>query len=194
MSPVSLDYTPLKHFSKRLADLATLHDIPADLARAKVRKAVSKTRLVHASSAFLVVALWQSFWQRTATDVFESSGDAFPDAATYEAQRTKLRRTLRYFNTPDAKNIDRLIRVSTGIPRISDSWVLPDATNAEIRSRLEAILQLRHRIAHTDIRDIAFSRDENVENMRLLYALAERSTDTIDAHLRFPRTTTGPNP
>lgn len=194
MSPVSLDYTPLKHFSKRLADLATLYDIPTDLARAKVRKAVSKTRLVHASSALLMVAMWQSFWQRTATDVFESSRNAFPDAATYEAQRTKLRKTLRYFNTPDAKNIDRLIRVSTGIPRISDSWVLPDATNAEIRSRLEAILQLRHRIAHTEISDITFSRDENVENMRLLYALADRSTDTIDAHLRFPRMTTDPNP
>ena len=43
--PVDLEYTPLKHFSKRLAELAALNDVPADLAAAAVWKESVKSRL-----------------------------------------------------------------------------------------------------------------------------------------------------
>lgn len=183
MHPVDLEYTPLKHFSKRLAELAALNDVPEDLAAAAVWKESVKSRLVYASYAFLLVALWQAFWERIAETSFEASVGRHADPESLDAQRTQLKEALKRFNTPSATNIDRLIRLATGVPQLSNAWVLPDMSNVEIRRRLDAILHTRHRIAHTEIREGTFSRDENLDSMKLLYALAEISSDAIDAHV-----------
>ena len=184
---MDLEYTPLMHFSKRLAELAALNDVPSDLAAAGVGKESVKSRLVYASYAFLLVALWQAFWERIAVASFEASAERPADPDSRDAQRTHLNEALKRFNTPSATNIDRLIRLATGVPQLSNAWVLPDMSNAEIRRRLDAILHTRHRIAHTEIREGSFGRDENLDSMKLLYALAEISSDAIDAHVGTSR-------
>ncbi len=183
MHPVNLEYTSLRHFSKRLAELAALNDVPSDLAEAGVGKESVKSRLVYASYVVMLVALWQAFWERLAVASFEAFAGRHADPESLDAQRMQLDEALKRFNTPSAANIDRLIRLSTGIPHVSNAWVLPDMSNAEIRRRLDAILHSRHRIAHTEIRELTFSREENLDRMKLLYALAEISSDAIAAHV-----------
>jgi len=181
--PVNLEYTPLQHFSKRLAELAALNEVPSDLAEAGVGKEWVKSRLVYASYVFMLVALWQAFWERIAVESFEASAGRHADPESRDAQRMQLEEALKRFNTPSALNIDRLVRLSTGIVHVSNAWVLPDVSNAEIRRRLDAILHTRHRIAHTEIREGTFSREANLDRMKLLNALAEISSDAIAAHV-----------
>jgi hypothetical protein len=183
MTNSKLEYTPLKHFTKRLAEIAHLQNIPADLAKANARKHSIKTELVYAGYAVMLVALWQSFWERLADEAFESKVRLHPDPAFQETLRAPFRETLKRFNTPNAENIDRLVKVSTGIPRISSTWILPDLSNEQIRQRLSEILQTRHEIAHTEIRALRLGYEANLANMELLHSLACMSSDVVATYL-----------
>jgi hypothetical protein len=183
MASFRTKYTPLKHFSKRLAEISQVQDITKDLEKQEVRKLSTKMKFLHASYTIFLIALWQAFWVTLSREAFEFLITSNPDSAFRENLRTEFENTLKRFNTPDAEGVDKLIKAATGISKLSNYWVADGLSNEATKQRLKEILNIRHKIAHTGYSSTPLSYDGNYEHMNFLYSLAGLSSDLIGKHV-----------
>lgn len=184
MATFRLEYTPVKHFSKRLAEISHVQSITKDLENKEVRKLTTKIKFLHASYIIFLVALWQSFWKRLAKESFEFLINCNSHPELDENLLTEFENTLNRFNTPDPKNIDKLIKSATGIAKISDDWKVEKLSNDATKERLRDLLKIRHKIAHTGSSSVPLNYDENYEHMNFLFVLANISSDVIEKHVK----------
>lgn len=183
MASFRIEYTPLKHFSKRLAEISQVQSIIKDLENQDVRKLSTKIKFLHASYMIFLVALWQTFWVRLSKVAFECLTNSNPHPAFNENLLAQFENTLKRFNTPDAENIDKLIKVATGINKLSNHWRVRELSNKATKQRLKDILEIRHKIAHTGYSSTPLSYDENYAHMNFLFLLAEVSSNIVEKHV-----------
>ena len=183
MASFRIEYTPLKHFSKRLAEISQVQGITKDLENQDVRKLSTKIKFLHASYTIFLVALWQAFWVKLSKEAFEFLIHSNPHPTFDENLRAQFENTLKRFNTPNAENIDNLIKAATGINKLSNDWIVEGLSNKAIKQRLKNILEIRHKIAHTGYSSTPLSYAESYDHMNFLFLLAEVSSGIIEKHV-----------
>jgi hypothetical protein len=65
-----------------------------------------------------------------------------------EAVRTHRKKLISGFHTPRAENVDALVLETLGLKNLRDSWRWKNASNANVRKRLNTIITMRGEIAH----------------------------------------------
>lgn len=81
------------------------------------------------------------------TRIWELAGDGWKRVLNSHGERI-LRQNLAYVNVPDSKKVDEVFEKLLGIRRLSSSWSWAGMPAYRSRRKLDALVTLRHEIAH----------------------------------------------
>lgn len=174
----------LQHFSRRLVSLKYIQFIQEDLKSAKVNKLQKKIGFLNQSYLFHLVASWQSFVESLVREGLEDMLKLNEKPLLDEVLKITTEEKLRRFNTPNAKNIDRLFKEALGIEKITDVWNWEGSSREQSANLLSNILVRRHEIAHVGVSQEALDYESNFEKMRLIYDLAAALQFALKNHLK----------
>lgn len=96
---------------------------------------------------------------------------------------TYARAKIVSLHTPDFKNLKKLYAGVIGLPDISSLWRARRWTAADYVVRLDALLKLRHRIAHGAIGDETVGKTKAANAVALIERLAGWTDKSMIAHL-----------
>lgn len=179
---LNLRKTPLQLFSRQLVRLKYLQHIQTDLTKVNIHKLDHKISFLNQSYVFHLIALWQEFIELLVryklSDIRETSTSHVLDVTFNRFVEKKLEK----FNTPNVQNIDTLFLEVLNIEKITFCWNSAEFKRDSSLQRLSKILKTRHAIAHTGRASDTPNYDENFDNMKFLYSLAELLQDAVDGH------------
>lgn len=179
-----IDFTrsPLQYFSRQLVRLKYVQHIQNDLDKDNTHKFSSKINYLNQTYVFHLVAYWQGFIEtlvrRKFTDVKSENGEHVLDDVLTKHVENQLKR----FNTPNAENIDQLIKDTLGLSKVTNCWKTDDFSKAEAKKRLDQILNSRHQIAHEGKTSKELSYASNFDDMNFIFELATLLQNAIDDH------------
>lgn len=176
--------SPLRLFSKSLANTAVVQLIEKDLDSAVVKKKNTQTQFLYQTYIVFLVAAWQDFIQALAGDAFEELHPFVPYSEAEQVAYEELLNAINRFNTPLTYHIDKLIQKATGIERISSHWHWKNMTNELARQRLAELLNIRHEIVHTGRSDQPPSFEINFEYTDFVYNLGCILNNVIVRHIK----------
>lgn len=85
-------------------------------------------------------------------------------------------------NTPNSENVTKLFRCTLGIHDITESWGYRRWGAETYREKLDAVLTLRHRVAHGAINTETVGKTRAKDAINLVSSLADRSVTKISEH------------
>ncbi|GLR05015.1 hypothetical protein GCM10007906_26030 [Vibrio hyugaensis] len=180
---IDLRKSPLQMFSRQLVRLKYVQHIQNDLDIETTHKFNSKIRYLNQTYVFHLVAYWQDFVEslvrRKLADITPDCGaDPLDDSLPQNVENK-----LRWFNTPNTKNIDQLLKDTLGLTEATTCWNSEGLSRDEAKERLDGILLSRHQIAHTGVTSKKLSYESNFGDMEFIFQLATHLQKAVDEHI-----------
>ncbi|CAM1350997.1 MULTISPECIES: HEPN domain-containing protein [Tenacibaculum] len=172
---IDLTKTPSQKFSKKLANIKFSQLIIKDLEKqSDVVKMNLKTHYLLQSYIINLVAVWQVFVEdllKYAVDEYIKSNS---DPNTAKNLKFKLKRNLKIFNTPNTKNIDKIFKNVLGIEGVTSTLEFEGMNSEKAKDRINKILKIRHKIAHTGYSEKKLKLKENFDFMKHLFEASKQ--------------------
>lgn len=169
---INLEKTPLQLFSKRLVHIKHIQFIQDDLDKLdeldSLRKKFEKKNYLNQTYIIHLVSNWQVFIENLVQYAFEKikKGNAT------EIDIDMLSGEIEVFKTPHAGNINKIFENVVGIKSITNNWSWGKMKKYKAKGKLDDILDIRHKIAHTGYSGEHLFIDKNFNYMKHLYNLA----------------------
>ncbi len=100
------------------------------------------------AAVVLSVSAWEAYIEELMREAVQALRPAGPDLGAWPALNAYVMSLLGNFNTPNAVNVERLIRNCTGLLNVHHSWTWQNCTSAQAVQRLTIAMTYRHQIAH----------------------------------------------
>lgn len=135
------------HLRELLLDAEELDDIHTRLSTGAPGRQYGLASL-NRSAVVISVSAWESYVEELMRECLQALFPSGPDLGAWPALNAHVLGLLGRFNTPNARNVSDLINRAIALPDIHASWVWRNCTAAQAVSRLDAVLNQRHQIAH----------------------------------------------
>ncbi len=135
------------HLEQLLSDADELADIHYRLRTGKAGRQFGLASLNRAS-VVMSVSAWESYVEELLRETVEALRPPAPLVGVWPALYTHVTGLLNTFNTPNAVNVERLIRNCLGLADVQLSWTWQNCTSAQAAQRLTLAMTYRHQIAH----------------------------------------------
>lgn len=148
---LNLTKTPSQLFSKRLTHIKHSQLIIKDLERLEnVKKWNSKKDYLLQSYIINLVASWQVFIEELLefglNKILENNNS---NSVVTKVFQSNFELNKKRFNTPNINNIDQIFKAVLTIDKITNNLTIPNMELKEIKDKVNSILIIRHKIAHT---------------------------------------------
>lgn len=179
---LNLKKSPLQLFSKQLVHLKYVQHIQDDLDKNNVSKFETKINYLNQSYIFHLTAYWQVFIESLVKDKFENIKSNSCKNPFDNVLNVHIENKLKKFNTPNANNIDTLLKDTLGINNVTDCWNTDKFNRAQAIESLKKILNSRHEIAHTGRTSKELNYKSNFEDMSFIFELATLLQESVDKY------------
>jgi hypothetical protein len=135
------------HLRQLLLDAEELDDSHT---RLKTGNPGRQYRLAPLNRAIVVMSVlaWESYIEELMRESVQVLRPATPPLGHWPALDIYVRSQIGRFNTPDPRNVDRLIRECIGLSSVSHSWSWRNCTQSQAVQRFTDAMEYRHQIAH----------------------------------------------
>ncbi len=100
------------------------------------------------ATVVMSVSAWESYVEELMREAVQVLRPPAPPLGTWPALSTYVLGVLGRFNTPNAANVEQLIRNCLGLADVHLSWNWQNCTSAQAIQRLTDAMTYRHQIAH----------------------------------------------
>ncbi|MEM9722502.1 MAG: HEPN domain-containing protein [Bacteroidota bacterium] len=181
-----LEKTPVQIFSWKLTQIKYSQLILMDLERqSDIKKLGLKKKYLLNSYVINLVATWQVFIE----DLLEYGVDKISKTITEEKiidiLRANSKEMIKRFNTPNTKNIDQIFKTVLGINKITTSINIEGMDLTEAKFKVNRILEIRHKIAHTGTSGEDLQLEMNFDFMEHLLEVGKQIEEKVQIELRL---------
>lgn len=174
---INLEKTPLQVFSRRLVNIKFIQFIQNDLDKLEnIDNMLNKKHYLSQTYIIHLVSHWQVFIEELIKYGFYKLLKKVNEGNGIQSFINVLEKNYQYeikkFNTPNCKSIDRIFENTIGIKSISNKFEWDKMSRDKAVQKLDEILQIRHRIAHTGYSQKELFIEENFSYMKHMYNLA----------------------
>ena len=135
------------HLRQLLLDAEELDDDHATLRTGTPGRQFGLAALNRAA-VVMCVSAWEAYVEELIRESVEALRPVPPSTGTWPSLNAYASGAIGRFNTPNAANVERLIRDCIGVPSVTASWSWQNTTPDQAKQRLDDALDLRHQIAH----------------------------------------------
>ncbi len=135
------------HLEQLLLDADELDDAHGELRTGSAGRQYGLASLNRAA-VVMSVSAWESYVEELMRESVQALRPPVPALGAWPALNAYAMGLLGNFNTPNAVNVERLIRNCLGLADVQLSWTWQNCTSAQAVARLTEAMTYRHRIAH----------------------------------------------
>ncbi len=178
---LNLTRTPIQLFSKRLTHIKYSQLIINDLLDNKdVGNFHEKKRYLLESYIINLVASWQVFIE----ELLKFGLDKIIEKTNLSPVAIKILESnydinIKRFNTPNTSNIDQTFKTVLGIEKITNDINISGMQLDALKSKVNQLLEIRHKIAHTGNSGQELEIETNFDFMKHLMTVGEQLEDIV---------------
>lgn len=183
---LDLKRTPIQLFSKRLTHIKHSQLIIRDLENIEgISKWEEKRNYLLQSYIMNLVASWQVFIE----DLLEYGLGLVLEknnlnSTAIEILKSNFELNKKRFNTPNTKNIEQIFKSVLAIEKITDVLSISGMELKEVKEKVNRLLDIRHKIAHTGFPGEALDLESNFDFMEHLMSVGEQIESKVVQDLK----------
>lgn len=182
---LDLRKTPIMLFSKRLTHIKHSQLIIKDIENIDgIKKLREKGNYLLNSYIMNLVASWQVFIEELlefGLNLVIEKNSLNP--AAIEILKSNFEVNKKRFNTPNIKNIDQIFKNVLAIKKITDNISIQGMGLNEVKDKVNKLLEIRHKIAHTGFTDEELDLESNFDFMKHLFSVGEQIESKVKQEL-----------
>jgi hypothetical protein len=183
MGIILLEKEPIDRFSKNLARVALLITVYNELEKNSSNRINRKQLILLQSYIVYLMSTWQEYIKDLTRHCFNKLFSLHPESVYNTLIEANFVSGLENFSSPNTKNVNKLVRISSGLNEVAATWKWNDVKPDFATKLLDHLWDIRCDIAHASTTSSKLSKDICLDYMRFIFNLGCLTNNALSEHI-----------